>query len=57
MATAGLIIWPTLATIGALGLYAIAPRHTPGLYLLPVARTVVLITLAVIYVAAIWSHS
>lgn len=52
----GLIIWPTIALLAAVGLHAIAPRRAPGLYLLPAARTVALITAATVYVAAIWSH-
>ncbi|MEU4169468.1 hypothetical protein AB0F46_21655 [Streptomyces sp. NPDC026665] len=47
----GLIIWPVLAVLGAAGLYAIAPRHTRGLYLLPVTRTVAVLATACAYVA------
>lgn len=52
----GLIIWPVVALLGALGLYAIAPRQCRGEYLLPVTRTVVLLTIATLYIATIWSH-
>lgn len=48
--------WPLLALVGAAGLYAVAPRRAPLLYLGPAACTVALITLAATYVAAVWSH-
>lgn len=48
--------WPILAALSAAGLYAVAPRRAPLLYLGPAACTVALITLAVTYVAAVWSH-
>ncbi|MGX1909016.1 hypothetical protein ACWIID_09155 [Streptomyces phaeochromogenes] len=54
MATAGLIIWPTVAALGAAGLYAVAPRRARGLYLAPAASTVALIALAAAYVAAVF---
>ncbi|WP_192583330.1 hypothetical protein [Streptomyces albicerus] len=44
------------ALLAAAGLCVIAPRRTPRSHLLPAARTVALIALAVIYVVAIWSH-
>jgi hypothetical protein len=47
----GLIIWPAVAILGAVGLYAIAPTQCRGLYLLPVARTVALISAAATFVA------
>ena len=50
------LIWPLAALLGAVGLHAIAPRRAPLLYLGPAAGTVALITLATLYVAAIWSH-
>jgi hypothetical protein len=50
------IVWPVLAAIGAAGLFAVAPRRAPLLYLGPAAYTVALITLAVTAVAAVWSH-
>jgi len=53
----GLIIFPMLALLGACALVAIAPRRAPGLYFLPAVRTVALVTVAVLYVAAIWSHT
>ncbi|MDQ0943289.1 hypothetical protein [Streptomyces sp. V1I1] len=53
----GLIVFGMLAIIGAAGLVAIAPRRTPGAYFLPAVRTVALISAAVVYVAAIWSHT
>lgn len=49
-------VWPMAALLGAAGLHAIAPRRAPGLYIAPAARTVALITAAVVYVATIWSH-
>lgn len=49
-------VWPALALLGAAGLYAVAPRRAPLLYLGPAACTVALITLAVTTVAAVWSH-
>ena len=55
MAT-GLIFWPMAALLGAVGLHAIAPRRAPLLYLGPAVCTVALISLAALYVAAIWSH-
>jgi hypothetical protein len=51
-----LVFWPMAALLGAVGLHAIAPRRAPLLYLGPAACTVALITLAVTYVTAIWSH-
>jgi hypothetical protein len=56
MALLGLIVFPMLALLGALGLVACAPRHTPGRYLLPAVRTVALVTVAAAYVATLWSH-
>ncbi|RPE40248.1 hypothetical protein EDD90_3284 [Streptomyces sp. Ag109_O5-1] len=50
------LFWPLAALLGAAGLHAIAPRRAPLLYLGPAACTVALITLAVAYVAAVWSH-
>ncbi|MCI3271411.1 hypothetical protein [Streptomyces cylindrosporus] len=50
------ILWPVLAALSAAGLLAIAPRRAPLLYLGPAACTVALITLAVAYAAADWSH-
>lgn len=47
----GLIIWPTVALAAAAGLYALAPRDCRGLYLLPVTRTVALVSAAAAYVA------
>lgn len=55
MATA-LIFWPMAALLGAAGLHAIAPRRAPGLYLAPAVCTVAVITIAALYVAAVWSH-
>lgn len=54
--TAALIAWPAAAAVGAAGLYALAPRRAPLLYLGPAACTVAMLTLAAAYVAAIWSH-
>ncbi|SDM46903.1 hypothetical protein SAMN04487981_101621 [Streptomyces sp. cf386] len=56
MAGPAVIVWPVIAAIGAAGLLAVAPRRAPLLYLGPAACTVALITLAVTYVAAVWSH-
>ncbi len=56
MADPTVIIWPVAALLGAVGLHAIAPRHTPGLYLRPAACTVALIATAAAFIAAIWSH-
>lgn len=53
----GLIIFGMLAILGGAGLVAIAPRRQPGAYFLPAARTVALITVAVAYVTALWSHT
>ncbi|WP_326728994.1 hypothetical protein [Streptomyces phaeochromogenes] len=53
---AWLIVWVLVALLGAIGLHAIAPRHCRGLYLLPAARTVFIITTATALVAAVWSH-
>jgi hypothetical protein len=50
------LLWPIAALLGAAGLYAVAPRRAPLLYLGPVVCTVALITLAAVYVAAVWSH-
>lgn len=52
----GLIIFPLMALLGALGLVSLR-RTEPGRYFLPAVRTVALVTVAVIYVAAIWSHT
>lgn len=54
--TAAAILCPLAALLGAAGLYAVAPRRAPLLYLGPAACTVALITTATLYVAAIWSH-
>lgn len=51
-----LAVWPVLALLGAVGLYAVAPRRAPLLYLGPATCTVALITLAAACVAAVWSH-
>ncbi|NUK22053.1 hypothetical protein [Streptomyces lunaelactis] len=51
-----LIIFPTLTILSACALVALAPRRTPGAWFLPAVRTIALVTVAVIYVAAIWSH-
>ena len=51
------IIFPMLVILSACALVALAPRRTPGAYFLPAVRTVALVTVAVIYVAAIWSHT
>ncbi|MFJ6119801.1 hypothetical protein [Streptomyces sp. NPDC092129] len=56
MMALGLLIWPLVALLGAVGLHAIAPRHAPGQYLLPAVRTVAVITTATLFVTAIWSH-
>ncbi|MFF3398262.1 hypothetical protein ACFYW6_07085 [Streptomyces sp. NPDC002659] len=53
----GLIVFPMFAILGACALVALAPRRTPGAYFLPAVRTLALVTVAVIYVAAIWSHT
>ncbi|MFE1849881.1 hypothetical protein ACFYOF_06385 [Streptomyces sp. NPDC007148] len=52
----GLLVWPLVALLGAVGLHAVAPRHSSGQYLLPVVRTVAVITVATLFVTAIWSH-
>lgn len=52
----GLIIFPVMALVGAVGLASLR-RNEPGAHLLPAVRTVALVTVAVIYVAAIWSHT
>lgn len=49
-------IWPIAALLSAVALHAIAPRRAPLLYLGPAACTVAIITAAVLYVTAIWSH-
>lgn len=54
--SAGLVIWPLAALLGAAGLHAIAPRRAPLLYLGPAAATVILLALPIAYVATIWSH-
>jgi hypothetical protein len=51
-----LVFWPLAVLLGAAGLHAIAPRRAQLLYLGPAACTVALITIAVAYTAAIWSH-
>lgn len=56
MSVLAAVIWPMLALLAAAGLCVIAPRRTGGSYLIPAARTVAIIALAVIYIAAIWSH-
>lgn len=50
------VLWPIAALLSAVGLHAIAPRRAPLLYLGPATCTVALITIAVLYVTAIWSH-
>ena len=54
--TLALIVFGMLAILGGAGLVAIAPRRTPGAYFLPAVRTIAIVTVAVIYIAAIWSH-
>ena len=51
-----LIVFSMFAILGACALVALAPRD-PGAYFLPAVRTIALVTVAVIYVAAIWSHT
>lgn len=50
------IVWPLAALLGAAGLRAVAPRRARGLYLGPATLTVAVITLAAVYVAAVWSN-
>jgi hypothetical protein len=50
------LLWPLAALLAAAGLYTVAPRRAPLLYLGPAACTVALITLAAASVAAVWSH-
>ena len=52
-----LIVCAMFAILSAAALVALAPRRYPSAYFLPAVRTVALVTVAVIYVAAIWSHS
>ncbi|HET6353402.1 hypothetical protein [Streptomyces sp.] len=52
-----LIIFSMLAILGACALVALAPRPERYTYVLPAVRTIALVTVAVIYVAAIWSHT
>lgn len=54
--TTALVFWPMATLLGAAGLHAIAPRRAPLLYLGPALCTVALITIAALYVAAVWSH-
>ena len=56
MSLTALVFWPLAALLGAACLHAIAPRRAPGLYLAPAVCTLALITIAVAYVATIWSH-
>lgn len=53
----GLIVFGMLAILAGCALIALAPRRTPGAHFLPAVRTVAIVTVAVVYVAAIWSHS
>jgi len=52
-----LIIFPMLAILGGCALIALAPRRTPGAHFLPAMRTIAIVTAAVIYIAALWSHT
>ena len=52
-----LIVCSMLALLAGCALIAIAPRRHPGAYFLPAVRTVALVTVAVLYVAAVWSHT
>ncbi|MHC3392074.1 hypothetical protein ACLQ2E_21805 [Streptomyces lavendulocolor] len=52
-----LIIFPTLAILGATALVALAPARMRWAYLLPAVRTVALVTAATAFVHALWSHS
>lgn len=52
-----LIIFSMLALLAGCALVALAPARMRSLFILPAVRTVALVTAAVIYVAAIWSHT
>ncbi|MFJ6566241.1 hypothetical protein ACIQNU_02385 [Streptomyces sp. NPDC091292] len=51
-----LILWILLALLGAIALHTVAPHHYRGAYLLPAARTVAVITTAIAFITAVWSH-
>ena len=55
--TLAVIACATLALLAGIALVALAPRPERHTYVLPAVRTVALVTVAVIYVAAIWSHT
>ena len=48
--------FPLAALLAAVGLYSIAPRRTPLLYLGPATFTLAVLAAASLYVATIWSH-
>lgn len=50
------LLWPLAALLSAAGLFTLAPRRAPLIYLGPAACTVLLLALPAVYVATIWSH-
>ena len=52
-----LIVFSMLAILSGCALVVLAPQRARWLLFLPAVRTVAIVTVAVVYVAAIWSHS
>lgn len=50
-----LIVFPMLAILAALGLIAIAPQCDHARYVLPAVRTIALVTVSVVAVAALFT--
>lgn len=55
--TLAMIVFSMLAILSGCALIVLAPQRARWLLFLPAVRTVAIVTVAVIYVAAIWSHS
>lgn len=51
-----LIAFSVLALLAAMGLLACAPRYEPTRYILPAVRATAVLSVAAVYIAALWSH-
>lgn len=51
------LVFGMLAILAAAALVVLAPARLRSLHVLPAVRTIAVVTVAVVYVAAIWSHS
>ncbi|MFI1472055.1 hypothetical protein [Streptomyces wuyuanensis] len=50
------IAFGMLALLAGIALVALAPPLQRGAYVLPAVRTVAVLTAAIAYIAALWSH-